>query len=69
MGGKGSNNLKSNRPESGGANKDERQEKSGLLDREKNEFAASQKAKEESAPHDPVSSAGDGQSGDKGELH
>lgn len=69
MGGKASNNLKSNRPESGGANKNERQEKSGLLDREKNEFAAAQKEKEESVPEDHTTSKGNGDSGDKGELH
>lgn len=69
MGGKASDNLKSNRPESGGADKDERQEKSGLLDREKNEFATAQKKKEDSTPEDPNSTRGDGQSGDRGELH
>lgn len=40
MGGKASNNLQSNRPESGGADKDMQREKSGLLDRDKERFAA-----------------------------
>jgi hypothetical protein len=45
MGHKPSNNFQSNRPESGGANHDEQLEKSGLLEREKQEFAAAQQAK------------------------
>ena len=52
MGAKPSHALPSNRPESGGADKDMRQEKSGILEREKAEFAASQKEKEESRPED-----------------
>lgn len=42
MGGKASNNFQSNRPESGGADKDMQREKSGLLDREKEKFASEQ---------------------------
>ena len=42
MGAKASNNYQSNRPESGGADKDMQREKSGLLDREKEQFAAEQ---------------------------
>ena len=53
MGGKPSHAMQSNRPEAGGADKDMKQEKSGILDREKNEFAASQKEKEESRPEHP----------------
>ena len=53
MGGKPSHAMSSNRPESGGADKDMAKEKSGILDREKNEFAASQKEKEESRPEHP----------------
>lgn len=52
MGAKPSHALPSNRPESGGADKDMRQEKSGILEREKAEFAASQKEKEELGPED-----------------
>ena len=40
MGGKSSHFIPSNRPESGGADHDEQREKSGLLEREKQEFAA-----------------------------
>ena len=40
MGSKPSNNFQSDRPESGGADHDEQMEKSGLLEREKQEFAA-----------------------------
>lgn len=45
MGGKASNNLQSNRPESGGADKDMRLEKSGLLDRDKETFAVDEHEK------------------------
>ncbi|HMF86937.1 MAG TPA: hypothetical protein VK575_02580 [Gemmatimonadaceae bacterium] len=53
MGGKPSNALTSNRPESGGADKDMRKEKSGILEHEKNEFAAAMKEKEEGRPEHP----------------
>ena len=67
MGSKSSNNLTSNRPESGGANRDDIQEKSGLLEREKSEFAASEKAKREQAG-EAQGAKSDHQSGDEGEL-
>jgi hypothetical protein len=69
MGGKPSNAQPSNRPESGGADRDMIQEKSGLLEREKQEFAASQKAKEESRPDHAGNAEGDRQTGDRGELN
>lgn len=47
MGGKSSHFIPSNRPESGGANKDERLEKSGILEREKEDFAAAEQEKDE----------------------
>lgn len=47
MGGKPSNAMQSNRPESGGADYKEQQEKSGLLDREKQELAQSEREKHE----------------------
>lgn len=50
MGSKHSDNLKSNRPESGGADKDERREKSGILDREKERFAAEEAEKHREVP-------------------
>ena len=40
MGTKPSNNFQSDRPESGGADKDSARENSGLLDRAKEKFAA-----------------------------
>jgi hypothetical protein len=52
MGSKPSNNFQSDRPESGGADKDMSREKSGLPDRDKARFASEQ-AKRESAPADP----------------
>jgi hypothetical protein len=45
MGGKASNYLQSDRPESGGADKDMRREKSGLPDRDKEKFATEQAAR------------------------
>jgi hypothetical protein len=45
MGAKPSNNLQSDRPESGGADKDMAREKSGLLDLDKEKFAAEQQKK------------------------
>ena len=56
MGHKPSNNFQSDRPESGGANKDMSREKSGLADREKARFASEQ-TKREPAPRDPRAAA------------
>lgn len=47
MGGKAPHFIPSNRPESGGSDKDGIRESSGLLDREKNEFAAAEQEKHE----------------------
>ena len=52
MGSKASNFFQSDRPESGGADKDMLREKSGLADRDKERFAREQ-AKRASAPRDP----------------
>jgi hypothetical protein len=52
MGSKASNFFQSDRPESGGADKDMLREKSGLPERDKERFASEQ-AKRESAPRDP----------------
>jgi hypothetical protein len=52
MGSKPSNNFQSDRPESGGADKDMSREKSGLIERDKEKFASEQ-AKRASAPADP----------------
>lgn len=45
MGGKPSNHLQSNRPESGGADKDGQREKSGLLELDKEKFAVDEHEK------------------------
>jgi hypothetical protein len=50
MGAKPSTNLVSDRPESGGADKDMQREKSGLLDREKEKFAEEQVEKRAEVP-------------------
>ena len=61
MGGKPSNNMQSDRPESGGADKDMQREKSGLLERDKEKFAEEQVEKRGDAPeqtpakHEPFS--------------
>ena len=49
MGGKASNYLQSNRPESGGADKDMLREKSGLLERDKERFATDEAERQASA--------------------
>ena len=51
MGGKASNFLQSDRPESGGADKDMLREKSGLLERDKQRFAAEQQKRDEEKPN------------------
>ena len=61
MGGKASNFMQSDRPESGGADKDMQREKSGLLERDKATFAEEQVEKRADAPeqtseqHEPFS--------------
>jgi hypothetical protein len=50
MGSKPSNNFQSDRPESGGADKDMSREKSGLPDRDKERFAEEQAKRRASAP-------------------
>ena len=52
MGSKPSNAMQSNRPESGGADHDEQREKSGLLDRDKEQLAQSDAAKRETSDAD-----------------
>jgi hypothetical protein len=58
--------MQSNRPESGGADYKEEQEKSGLLEREKQEFAKSEESKRDARQRDEGS---DRTTGDKGELN
>jgi hypothetical protein len=49
MGVKPSNNYQSDRPESGGADRDSQKEKSGLLDRDRGKFAAEKAAERRDA--------------------
>jgi hypothetical protein len=49
MGSKPSNNFQSDRPESGGADKDMEREKSGLLDLDREKFAIEHQARREAA--------------------
>jgi hypothetical protein len=56
MGSKPSNNFQSDRPESGGADKDMSREKSGLPDRDKERFAQEQAERREAAPRRPHAS-------------
>ena len=71
MGSKPSHAMGSNRPESGGADHNDQQEKSGLLDREKQELAKSEESKRDASARDPRhrDEGSDGMSGDKGELN
>ena len=50
MGGKASNYMQSDRPESGGADKDMQREKSGLLERDKEKFAVEEQEKRAEKP-------------------
>lgn len=52
MGSKPSNNFQSDRPESGGADRDGEREKSGLLELEKEKFAAEQAQKLAAEQHE-----------------
>lgn len=47
MGGKPSNNMQSDRPESGGADKDGIRENNGLLERDKEKYASDMAKKKE----------------------
>ena len=66
MGSKPSHAIPSNRPESGGADRNDLQEKSGLLEREKQELAKSEESKRDPRQRDEGS---DRMTGDKGELN
>jgi hypothetical protein len=66
MGSKPSHQIPSNRPESGGADRDEVQESSGLLEREKQELAKSDQSKRDARQRDEGS---DRATGDNGELN
>lgn len=59
MGGKASNNFQSDRPESGGADKDMRREKSGLPERERERYAVEQAERDAAARAASEKKAGD----------
>jgi hypothetical protein len=61
MGAKPSNNMQSDRPESGGADKDMLREKSGLLDRDKQRFATKQHEEQMEAARAQRDATGDDQ--------
>jgi hypothetical protein len=65
MGSKPSNNFQSDRPESGGADRDENLEKSGLLERDKQQVAKSAKEKSRQRPA-PAPEAEDQADGSEG---
>jgi hypothetical protein len=69
MGGKPSNAIPSNRPESGGADKDELKEKSGLLERSKQEFAAAEQKKQANRSEKGDHTASDGTAADTPQPH
>jgi hypothetical protein len=58
MGGKPSNAMESDRPESGGADKDMLREKSGLLDRDKQRFATKEAEERAEASRDQGDGSG-----------
>lgn len=59
MGGKASNNFQSDRPESGGADRDMLREKSGLPDRDKERYAIEQAERQASARSASEKKSGD----------
>ena len=66
MGSKPQHAIPSNRPESGGADKDGLKEKSGLLERSKQEFAAAEQAKRQKRGD---AAASDGTAADAPNIH
>ena len=69
MGGKPSNQIPSNRPESGGADRDNAKETSGLLERSKQEFAAGEQKKRENRNEKGDHTASDGTAADAPQPH
>ena len=66
MGAKSSHFLQADRPESGGADKKGIREKNGLLERNKEHFAAHEKAEKEGFGMEQVKEGGDGAQGGPG---
>ena len=69
MGGKPSHAIPSNRPESGGADKDNLKENSGLLERSKQEFAAADQKKRANQNEKGDHTASDGTAADAPQPH
>jgi hypothetical protein len=69
MGGKPSNQIPSDRPESGGSDKDAAKENSGLLERSKQEYAAAEQQKRANRSEKGGSAASDGTAADAPQPH
>ncbi len=69
MGGKPSNQIPSDRPESGGSDKDSLKESSGLLERSKQEFAAADQKKRADRNEKGDHTASDGTAADAPQPH
>lgn len=69
MGSKPSNLIPSNRPESGGADRDSAKENSGLLERSKQEYAAAEEKKREKRNEKGDHTASDGTAADAPQPH
>ena len=69
MGGKPQHAIPSNRPESGGADKDDLKESSGLLERSKQEFAAADQKKRQMQIEKGDLTASDGTAADAPQPH
>jgi len=69
MGGKPQQAIPSNRPESGGADKDGLKESSGLLERSKQEFAAADQKKRQQQNEKGDHTASDGTAADAPQPH
>jgi hypothetical protein len=69
MGGKPQNQIPSDRPESGGSDKDGLKEKSGLLERSKQEYAASQQKRQGNRNEKGDHTASDGTAADAPQPH
>ena len=69
MGGKPSHAIPSNRPESGGADKDGLKETSGLLEKSKQEFAAAEQKRRDKQDEKGGGAASDGTAADAPQPH
>jgi len=69
MGGKPQNQIPSNRPESGGSDKDGLKEKSGLLEKSKQEYAAAQQKRQANRNEKGDHTPSDGTAADAPQPH